>query len=123
MVKKEILERIEDIYNTFGFEMYEESEKHRCDSNFIIDNIEEIKNTINDDEEHSKMLNNIVKRIRLHSLDILGYHCVVYEECHNMNLYEFIEYAENYNLNEEKYKNLMDNLILNRINKLSRIIR
>ena len=123
MVKKEILERIEDIYNTFGFEMYGESEKHRCDSNFIIDNIEEIKNTINDDEEHSKMLNNIVKRIRLHSLDILGYHCVVYEECHNMNLYEFIEYAENYNLNEEKYKNLMDNLILNRINKLSRIIR
>ena len=122
MVNKEILERIEDIYNTFGFEMYGESEKHRCDSNFIIDNFEEIKNTINDDEEHSKMLNNIVKRIRLHSLDILGYHTIVYEECHNMNLYEFIEYAENYNRNEEKYKNLIDNHILNRINNLSRII-
>ena len=106
MVKKEILERIEDIYNTFGFEMYEESEKHRCDSNFIIDNFEEIKDAINDDEEHSKMLDNIVKRIRLH-----------------MNLHEFIEYAENYNRNEEKYKNLINNHILNRINNLSRIIR
>lgn len=121
MVKKEILERIEDIYNTYGFEMYEESEKHRCDSNFVIDNFEEIKDTINDDEEHSKMFDNIVKRIRLHSLDILGYHTIVYEECHNMNLHEFIEYAENYNRNEEKYKNLIDNHILNRINNLSRI--
>lgn len=107
MTKKEILERIEDIYNTFGFEMYDETEKHRSDSNFIIDNFEEIKDTINDDEEHLKMLDNIVKRISLHSLDILGYHTIVFEECHNMNLYEFIEYAENYNRNEEKYKNLM----------------
>ena len=77
MLKKEILERIEDIYNTFSFEMYEESEKHRCDSNFIIDNFEEIKDTISEDEEHLKMLDNIVKRIRLHSLDILGYHTIV----------------------------------------------
>lgn len=123
MVKKEILERIEDIYNTFGFEMYGESKKHRCDSNFVIDNFEEIKDTINDDEEHSKMFDNIVKRIRLHSLDILGYHTIVYEECHNMSLHEFIEYAENYNRNEEKYKNLIGNHILNRINNLSRIIR
>ena len=123
MVKKEILERIEDIYNTFGFEMYEETEKHRCDSNFVIDNFEEIKDAINDDEKHSKMLDNIVKRIRLHSLDILGYHTIVYEECHNMNLHEFIEYAENYNRNEEKYKNLINNHIINRINNLSRIIR
>lgn len=122
MVKENLLERIEDIYNTFGFEMYEESEKHRCDSNFIIDNFEEIKDATNDDEEHSKMLDNIVKRIRLHSLDILGYHTIVYEECHNMNLYEFIEYAENYDINEEKYKNLMDNHILKRINNLSRLI-
>lgn len=121
MVKKEILERIEDIYNTFGFEMYEESEKHRCDSNFVIDNFEEIKDAINGDEKYSKMFNNIVKRIRLHSLDILGYHTIVYEECHNMNLYEFIEYAENYNRNEEKYKNLINNHILNRINNLSRL--
>ena len=121
MVKKEILERIEDIYNTFGFEMYEETEKHRSDSNFIIDNFEEIKDTINDDEEHLKMLDNIVKRISLHSLDILGYHTIVFEECHNMNLYEFIEYAENYNRNEEKYKNLINNHILNRINNLSRL--
>lgn len=122
MVKEKLLEKIEDIYNSFGFEMYEESEKHRCDSNFIIDNFEEIKHTINDDEEHSKMFNNIVKRIRLHSLDILGYHTIVYEECHDMNIHEFTEYAENYNRNEEKYKNLIDNHILNRINNLSRII-
>ena len=121
MVKKEILERIEDIYNTFGFEMYEESEMHRCDSNFVIDNFEEIKDAINGDEKYSKMFNNIVKRIRLHSLDILGYHTIVYEECHNMNLHEFIEYAENYNRNEEKYKNLINNHILNRINNLSRL--
>lgn len=119
MVKKEILERIEDIYNTFGFEMYEESEKHRCDSNFIIDNFEEIKDTINDDEEHSKMLDNIVKRIRLHSLDILGYHTIVYEECHNMSIEEFIEYAENYNRNEKKYNDLIKNHLLKRIEKLS----
>ena len=121
MLKKEILERIEDIYNTFGFEMYEESEKHRCDSNFIIDNFEEIKDTISEDEEHLKMLDNIVKRIRLHSLDILGYHTIVYEECHNMNLYDFIVYAENYNRNEEKYKNLIDNHLLNRMNNISRL--
>ena len=122
MVKKEILERIEDIYNTFGFEMYGESEKHRCDSNFIIDNFEEIKDTINDDEEHSKMLDNIVKRIRLHSLDILGYHTIVFEECHNMNIDEFTEYAENYNRNEEKYNKLIQSHILNRVNNLSRLI-
>ncbi len=121
MLKKEILERIEDIYNTFGFEMYEESEKHRCDSNFIIDNFEEIKDTISEDEEHLKMFDNIVKRIRLHSLDILGYHTIVYEECHNMNLYDFIVYAENYNRNEEKYKNLIDNHLLNRMNNISRL--
>ena len=123
MVKKEILERIEDIYNTFGFEMYGESEKHRCDSNFIIDNFEEIKDTIKDDEEHSKMLDSIIKRIRLHSLDILGYHTIVYEECHNMSLHEFIEYVEKYDWNEDKYKNLMNSHILNRINNLSKIIR
>ena len=122
MVKEKLLEKIKDIYNTFGFEMYEESEKHRCDSNFIIDNFEEIKDTINEDEEHSKMLDNIIKRIRLHSLDILGYHTIVFEECHKMSIDEFTEYAENYNRNKEKYKNLIDNHILNRINNLSKII-
>lgn len=122
MVKEKLLEKIKNIYNTFGFEMYEESEKHRCDSNFIIDNFEEIKGTINEDEEHSKMLDNIIKRIRLHSLDILGYHTIVFEECHKMGIDEFTEYAENYNRNKEKYKNLIDNHILNRINNLSKII-
>ena len=123
MDKDALLERIDNIYNTFGFEMYEETEKHKCDSDFIICNFTEIKETIKDNDRYVRMLDNIVKRIRLNSLDILGYHTIVYKECCDMNVNEFIEYAERYNRDDDKYKELIRNHILNRINNLSRIIR
>ena len=113
-------DRIEEIYKTFNFNRDLKNEKHYNDTMFILENYDEIQSLCENDNALMEKLENIIKRIRLHSYDSLGYHVLIEEDCENMTVDEFIDYANHFDERKDKMKSRIVELLEERIKNLEK---
>ena len=113
-------DKIEEIYKTFNFDRSSKNKKHYDDTMFVLENYDEIKLLCENDNALMEKVENIIKRIRLHSYDSLGYHVLIEEDCENMTVNEFIDYANHFDEHREEMKSRIVELLEKRINKLEK---
>ena len=113
-------DRIEEIYKTFNFNRDLKNEKHYNDTMFILENYDEIQSLCENDNALMEKVENIIKRIRLHSYDSLGYHVLIEEDCENMTVDEFIDYANHFDERKDKMKSRIVELLEERIKNLEK---
>ena len=113
-------DRIEEIYKTFNFNRDLKNEKHHNDAMFILENYDEIQSLCENDNALMEKVENIIKRMRLHSYDSLGYHVLIEEDCENMTVDEFIDYANHFDEHKDKMKSRIVELLEERIKNLEK---